>query len=109
MILNKSVQEDFDGNDAGFISYMRTLHPPDMQKMIDERMDVTETALHHVKQVLSMGVMCIDQTNNEKLPSLAHLYNIVSKAYKDSIVLPSANHKTIHGDRAKGHKRVQFK
>ncbi|CAI8617814.1 unnamed protein product [Vicia faba] len=107
MILNKRVQDDFDGNDDGFISYMRTLHPPDMHKMIDERMDVTETALHHVKQVLSLGLMCIDQSNNEKLPSFAHIYNIVSKAYKDSLVLPY--HKTTHGDRVKGHKRVQFK
>ena len=108
MILNKSVQEDFDGDDAGFVSYMRTLHLANLQKMIDERINVTETTLHQVKQALSLGLMCIDQSNKEQ-PSLAQIFNIVSKAYKANLVLPSANHKTFHGDKVKGHKRVQFR
>ncbi|CAJ2677989.1 unnamed protein product [Trifolium pratense] len=94
MILNKSIKEEFDGNDAGFLSYMRTLHHAELQHMIDERMDLNETTLHQVKQALSLGLMCIDQSNNEH-PSLAQIFNIVSKAYKANLV--------------KGHKRVQFR
>jgi hypothetical protein len=108
MILNKRIQEEFDGNDAGFIIYMRTLHHAELQQMIDERMDLNETTLHQVKQALSLGLMCIDQSNNE-YPSLAHIFNVVSKAHKANLVLTSSNHKTFHGDKVKGHKRVQFR
>lgn len=108
MILNKSVQEDFDGDDAGFISYMRTLRLSEMQQMVDERINVTETTLHQVKQALSLGLMCIDQSSKEQ-PSLAQIFNIVSKAYKSNLVLPSANHKTFHGDKVMGHKHFQFR
>lgn len=105
MILSRRVQEEFDGGDIGFIRYMRTLHPEDLQQMIDERMDVTETTSHQVKQALSVGLLCIDQSNSEQ-PSLALIFNAVSRAYKASLVLPSANHRILH--RVKGHKRVQF-
>jgi hypothetical protein len=75
--------------------------------MIDERMDLNQTTLHEIKQALSLGLMCIDQSNNEhRAPSLAHILNILSKA---NPVLTSTNHKTFHGDKVKGHKRVQFK
>jgi len=96
MILSKKVQEEFDGDDAGFIRDMRNLSEADLQQMIDERMEVTETNFHQVKQALSLGLMCIDQSNSEK-PSLAMILNTVARAYKTSLVLPSANHRIFKG------------
>ncbi|XP_027348414.1 putative cysteine-rich receptor-like protein kinase 35 [Abrus precatorius] len=101
MILNRKIQEEFDVGDSGFIRYMRTLSPIDLQQIIDETMEVTETSLHQVKQVLSLGLMCIDQSNNEQ-PSLALIFKTIARAYKTSFVLPSANHRLFHGDRFKG-------
>ncbi|RZC12155.1 Receptor-like serine/threonine-protein kinase ALE2 [Glycine soja] len=102
MILSRKVQEEFDGGDAGFIRFMRTLNLADLKQMIDERMKVTETIFHQVKQALSLGLMCIDQSNSDK-PSLAMIFNTIARAYKASHALPSANH------RFKRHMPVQTK
>jgi len=98
------VQEQFDGGDAGFIRYLRTLNPADLQQKIDERMEVTETNFHQVKQALSIGLMCIDQSNSEK-PSLGMIFNTIARGYKASLV--SANHRISHGEKFKGHMHVQ--
>ncbi|KAK7368722.1 hypothetical protein VNO80_10751 [Phaseolus coccineus] len=92
MILNKKVE----GGDAGFIRNMRNLNHGDLQQMIDERMEVTETNFEQVKQALSLGLTCIDESNSEK-PSLGMILNTVARAYKTSLVLPSANHRTFKG------------
>ena len=89
------MQEQFDGGDAGFIRYLRTLNPADLQQKIDERMEVTETNFHQVKQALSIGLMCIDQSNSEK-PSLGMIFNTIARGYKASLV--SANHRISHGE-----------
>lgn len=99
MILNRKVLEEFDRGDAGFTRYVRTLNLSDLKQMINERMEVTETNFHQVKQTLSLGLMCIDQSNNEQ-PNLDLILNTIARAYKASLVLPSANH------RFKGHIRV---
>nr|KYP47938.1 LRR receptor-like serine/threonine-protein kinase GSO1 [Cajanus cajan] len=104
MILNRKVKEEFDEGHAGFIRYMRTLNPEDLQQKIDERMEVTETNFHQVKQVLSLGLMCIDQSNNEK-PSFAMIFNTIARAYKATLV--SVNHRIFHGEKFKGHVHVQ--
>lgn len=103
MMIIRRDQEEFDGGDAGFIRFIRTLHPEDLYEMIDERMEVTETTLNQVKQVLSLGLMCIaiDQSNSEQ-PSLAQIFNTLSRAY-------NANQKVFHGNRVKGHKHIQFR
>lgn len=98
------MQEQFDGGDAGFIRYLRTLNPADLQQKIDERMEVTETNFHQVKQALSIGLMCIDQSNSEK-PSLGMIFNTIARGYKASLV--SANHRISHGEKFKGHMHVQ--
>ncbi|KAK7400222.1 hypothetical protein VNO78_11422 [Psophocarpus tetragonolobus] len=108
MIQNKKGQEEFDRSYGEFIKYITTLDPADLHKMIDHRMEVTETNFHQVKQVLSLGFMCIDQSNNER-PSLATIFNIIARAYKVSLVLPSTNHRIFHGERFKGHMPVQIK
>ncbi|KAH1236426.1 Receptor-like serine/threonine-protein kinase ALE2 [Glycine max] len=100
----RKVQEQFDGGDAGFIRYLRTLNPADLQQKIDERMEVTETNFHQVKQALSIGLMCIDQSNSEK-PSLGMIFNTIARGYKASLV--SANHRISHGEKFKGHMHVQ--
>lgn len=108
MILNKRAKEEFEGGDAGFISYIRTLQLEDLEQMIDERMDITETTLYQIKQALSIALMCMDKSNGEQ-PSLGHILNNISRAYKASLAFPSAKHRIVHGDRVKGHKRVQFR
>ena len=105
MILNRRAQEEFDGGESGFIKYMRTLHPAELQQMIDERMEVTETTFHQVKQALSLALMCIDQSSSEQ-PTLALIFNSIARASKASLVLLSANHGRFHGDRFKGHNCV---
>ncbi|KAK7319336.1 hypothetical protein RJT34_04055 [Clitoria ternatea] len=108
MILNKGVQAEFGGSDnGGFIRYMRSLNLADLQQMIDEKMEVTEASYYNqVKQALSLGLMCIEQSNCDQ-PSLAVIFNTMARAYKSNLVLPSANHRTFHGDRFKGHVLVQ--
>ncbi|KAK7363235.1 hypothetical protein VNO77_05369 [Canavalia gladiata] len=105
MILSKRIQEEFDEGDAVFIRYLRTLDSADLQHMIDERMEVTETTFHQVKQVLSLGLKCIHQSKSEQ-PNLALIFNTIAKAYKATFVLPSSNNRIFHGDRLKGHTRV---
>ncbi|OIW03116.1 hypothetical protein TanjilG_07268 [Lupinus angustifolius] len=100
MILSKKVQAEFDEGESGFIKYMRTLHSEDLLQMIDERMEETETTNHHVKKVISLGLLCIDQSSSEK-PSLSVIFNTIATAYKASIVLPFAKHRMLHGDRSK--------
>ncbi|XP_057748063.1 probable serine/threonine-protein kinase At1g01540 [Arachis stenosperma] len=107
VILNRKVQEEFEGDASGFIKYMRRIDPEELQQMIDERMELGETSFHQVKQAVSLGLMCIDQSNSEQ-PSLAFISNSIARAYKATLVLPSANHTITrsHGghSRFKGHK-----
>ncbi|CAL0329589.1 unnamed protein product [Lupinus luteus] len=100
IILSKRVQEEFDEGESGFINYMRTLHSEDLLQMIDERMEVTETTNYHVEKVISLGLLCIDQSSSEK-PSLGVIFSTIATAYKASIILPFAKHRMLHGDRSK--------
>ncbi|KAF1888454.1 hypothetical protein Lal_00011225 [Lupinus albus] len=96
MILSKKVQEH-----SGFIKNMRNLHSEDLVKMIDERMEVTETNNDHVKEVISLGLLCINQSSSSEKPSLAMIFNTIATAYKASIIFPFAKHRMLHGDRSK--------
>ncbi|MED6192890.1 hypothetical protein PIB30_013980 [Stylosanthes scabra] len=106
VILSRKGQEKFEGDADGFIKNMRRvdLDPEELQEMIDERMELSETSLHQAKQALSLGLMCIDQSGSEQ-PSLAFISNSIARAYKATLVLPSANHTRSHADnRFRGHK-----
>ncbi|KAL2343721.1 hypothetical protein Fmac_005006 [Flemingia macrophylla] len=104
MILRREVKEEFSGGDAGFVRHMRTLNPAELQQKIDERVKVTETNFHQVRQVLSLGLTCIDQSNHEQ-PSLAVIFSTMARAYKAN--LANANHRNISRGEIKGHMHVQ--
>lgn len=87
LILDKKVQEEFDGDDAEFVRYIRTLNSADLLQIIDERMEITEANFHQVKQALYLGLMCVDQSNSEKR-SLGMILNTVARAYKTCLFKP---------------------
>lgn len=86
-VLELILDKKFDGGDGELVRYMRTLNPADLVQMIDERIEVTEANFHQVKQALSLGLMCVDQSNSEK-PSLSMILNTVARAYKTCLFKP---------------------
>ncbi|MED6118835.1 hypothetical protein PIB30_006331 [Stylosanthes scabra] len=104
VILNRKGEEKFEGDADGFIKHMRRVDPEELHQMIDERMELSETSFHQAKQAISLGLMCIEKSGSEQ-PSLAFICNSIARAYKATLVLPSANHTRSHADnRFRGHK-----
>lgn len=106
IITNRRPHEEYEGGEAGFIEYIRTHYPGNLQKVMDENMKLTHNGFDQAKQVARLGIICTDQTSNRQ-PSLTQIFDVLSKAYKSFTVLASPNHKSLHGDRGKGNKQIQ--
>ncbi|XP_015900678.3 putative leucine-rich repeat receptor-like serine/threonine-protein kinase At2g24130 [Ziziphus jujuba] len=103
IIANRRPQDEFKTGEAGFVEYIRMHYPGNLQKVMDEKMKLTEITFDQAKQALGLGLMCTDNSRNRQL-CFGQIFNIISSVY-DS--LPSHDHKGSNTDRGKGHKRVR--
>ncbi|KAJ0018802.1 hypothetical protein Pint_11367 [Pistacia integerrima] len=103
MIVNRRPQEEFEQREAGFIEFIRMHYPENLQKVIDEKMKLTEDMFDQAKQGIGLGLMCTDQPSG-KLPSLNQIHSMIIGAYRSCLALTSDDHKRSHGDGGRRHK-----
>ncbi|KAF5733613.1 putative ATP binding protein [Tripterygium wilfordii] len=101
IIANRRPNEDFDEGEADFIQHIRRHYPGSLQKVIDERMKLSENMVNQAKNGIGLGLMCIDQSST-KHPSLSHIFNMISKAYESCLALPFQH----HSEDSRRHNRV---
>ncbi|CAN6545964.1 unnamed protein product [Malus baccata var. baccata] len=106
MLINRRPQEDFETGEAGFLEYIRMHYPGNLQKVIDQKLELTQNTFDQAKQAIGLGLMCTDVSSNQQL-SLGQVFDIVSRAYQSCRVLASHNRERIHAERGRGHKRMQ--
>ncbi|CAL9016102.1 unnamed protein product [Prunus brigantina] len=106
MLLNRRPEEEFERGEAGFIEYIRMHYPGNLQKVIDQKMELTQNTFDQAKQAIGLGLMCTDALNNQQV-SLGQVFDIMSRAYQSCRVLASHNHERLHSERGKGHQRMQ--
>lgn len=104
IIANKRLEEEFEVGESGLIEYIRMHYPGNLQKVMDEKMKLTENAFDQAKQVIGLGLMCTDQTSNQQL-SLRQIFDIISRAYESVNVMVSPNQKGHMQTKTKGTSR----
>lgn len=109
MIVNRRPWEDF-GGEAGFVRYVRTHYPDNLQKVIDERMQLKEHIIDQAKQGIGLGLMCTDQASG-KFPSLHHISSMIARVYRTFLNSESGeSYRRPHGDGVPTQqKHVQFR
>ncbi|OMO73768.1 hypothetical protein COLO4_26877 [Corchorus olitorius] len=106
MVTNGRVmREEFEGSEAGLVECFKMHYPGNMQKLIDERMELTENIFEQAKEAIGIGLLCTDHSINRQL-SLGQIFNMITRIYAACLVLASQNHKTSNADGGRGHKRV---
>ncbi|KAJ7969206.1 Receptor-like kinase [Quillaja saponaria] len=108
IVANRRPEEEFEEGEAGFLNFIGMYYPGNLQQVIDETMEVTEMSFEGAKQAIGLGLMCTDQSSNEK-PTLGQILKMISRIYKANLVLQFENYKRPHGDRHKGDKHIQTK
>lgn len=106
MLINRRPEEEFERGEAGFIEYIRMHYPGNLQKVIDQKMELTQNTFDQAKQAIGLGLMCTDASSNQQV-SLGQVLDIMSTAYQSCRVLASHNHERLHSERGKGHRRMQ--
>jgi hypothetical protein len=107
LVVNRMSGDGFDSGELGFnIDHIRMHYPENLRKLIDERMKMTDNSIDQVKEVVGIGLMCTDQSNSHQL-HMGQISDMIIRAYESWNVLESPTHKRSHGDRGKGHKRIQ--
>ncbi|KAM2949354.1 hypothetical protein FF1_036259 [Malus domestica] len=106
MLINRRPQEDFETGEAGFLEYIRMHYPGNLQKVIDQKLELTQNTFDQAEQAIGLGLMCTDVSSNQQL-SLGQVFDIMSRAYQSCRVLASHSHERIHAERGRGHKRMQ--
>ena len=106
MLVNRRPQEEFETGEAGFLEYIRMHYPGNLQKVIDQNLELTQNSFDQAKQAIGLGLMCTDVSSNQQL-SLGQVFDIMSRAYQSCRVLASQNRERKHAERGRGHKRMQ--
>lgn len=78
IIANRRPQEEFETGEAGFIEYIRMHYPGNVQKVMDEKMKLTESTFDQAKQAIGLGLMCTDKSSNRRL-NFDQIFDIISK------------------------------
>ena len=105
MMTNGRLGEEFEGNEAGFVQYVKMLYPGNLPKVIDERMKLTENTFDQAKQAIGIGLMCTDHSTSRQL-GLGQISNMITRVYESCLVLASQNHKKSHANGGRSHQRI---
>ncbi|XVF26294.1 hypothetical protein REPUB_Repub14bG0003900 [Reevesia pubescens] len=105
MMTNGRLGKEFEESEAGFVEYVKMLYPGNLQKIIDERMKLTENTFDQAKQAIGIGLMCTDNPTSREL-GLGQISNMITNIYESCLVLASQNHKMSHANGGRGHQRI---
>ncbi|KAL6282791.1 hypothetical protein ACE6H2_013720 [Prunus campanulata] len=61
-----------------------------VEKVIDQKMELTQNTFDQAKQAIGLGLMCTDASSNQQV-SLGQVFDIMSRAYQSGRVLASQN------------------
>ncbi|OMO83164.1 putative ATP binding protein [Corchorus capsularis] len=105
MTNGRVMQEEFEGSEAGLVKCFKMHYPGNLQKLIDERMELTENTFEQAKEAIGIGLMCTDHSISRQL-SLGQILNMITRIYAACLVLATQNHKMSNADGGRVHKRV---
>ncbi|TYJ12811.1 hypothetical protein E1A91_A10G006400v1 [Gossypium mustelinum] len=80
MMTDQTLQEEFNGDETGFVEYVKMLYPRKLQKVIDERMKLTENTFDETRQTICIGLICADHQTCQQL-SIGQIYNMIIKVH----------------------------
>ncbi|KAL4386415.1 hypothetical protein GQ457_09G000660 [Hibiscus cannabinus] len=80
MMTDRTLQDGFEGNEAGFVEYVKMVYPGKLQKVVDEKMKLTENTLDQARQTIYVGLMCADHQTCKEL-SFGQIYNMITKVH----------------------------
>ncbi|XP_041025350.1 probable leucine-rich repeat receptor-like protein kinase At1g35710 [Juglans microcarpa x Juglans regia] len=107
ILVNKIPSDhEFQSGENGFIDHVRMHYPRNLQKVIDEKIKMTERIFDQAKKVIGLGLMCTDQSGSHHHLQLGQISDIITRAYESWDVLDSPVQNRSHVDRGKGHKHI---
>lgn len=80
MMTDRTLQEEFKGDETGFVEYVKMLYPRKLQNVIDETMKLTENTFDGTRQTICIGLMCADHQTCQQL-SIGQIYNMIIKVH----------------------------
>ncbi|KAL5577826.1 hypothetical protein UlMin_019525 [Ulmus minor] len=94
VIAKRRPYEEFENGEAGFIEYIRRHYPGNLQKVMDEKMKLTENGFDQAKQTIRLGLLCTDQSSNTQL-RLIQILDILTRACESLTILAArGNHRS---------------
>ncbi|KAL3739384.1 hypothetical protein ACJRO7_020751 [Eucalyptus globulus] len=106
MITDIGKMEDIEAGEAGFIEYIRMNFPANLQNLLDERIMICSATIEQARQVIEIGLACIDHSANEQL-KMDWIRLILLRIYRACHANGSPNRGRFSGDRDKRHKHGQ--
>ncbi|XP_030548893.2 leucine-rich repeat receptor protein kinase MSP1 [Rhodamnia argentea] len=91
MITNRGKMGDLEAGEARFIEHIRKNFPGNSQNLRDERIMMASTAIEQARQVIEIGLACINHSANEQL-KMDHIRRILLRIYRSFHVHGSPNH-----------------
>ncbi|KAE8670517.1 ankyrin-2-like [Hibiscus syriacus] len=79
-LIARTLQDEFEGDEAGLIEYVKMVYPGKLQKVIDEKMKLTENTLDQTRQTICIGLMWADHQSCGQL-SLGKIYNMIAEVH----------------------------
>ncbi|XP_030474788.2 probable LRR receptor-like serine/threonine-protein kinase At3g47570 [Syzygium oleosum] len=100
MITDRGKMGDLEAGEAGFIEYIRTNFPANCQNLLDERITIASATIEQARQVIEIGLACIDHSANKQL-KMDWMRHILLRIYRACHVHGSPNQGRFSGDQDK--------
>ncbi|MCL7021396.1 hypothetical protein MKW94_016979 [Papaver nudicaule] len=93
MIANRSSPNVLKGGKSSIVEWVRMHYPDNIWVVMDARIKKTGMTYEQASQIIGLGLMCTDLSNDQQQPSLHQIAKTVKRIYESSTVFGAPNHK----------------
>ncbi|KAI3965847.1 hypothetical protein MKX01_010804 [Papaver californicum] len=83
------------------VEWVRMHYPGNARVVMDAKIKKKGMTYEQASQIIGLGLMCTDLSNEQQQPNLHQISKTVKRVYETSIVLGTPNHKQTHSEREK--------